>query len=195
MDNLTDIRTIWLQADITILPNTNEMIGIIRKFRNKMLIKKAGLIFGAFVLTAIMVTVALMCKSYLLTTRLGEACIIVAGMILIVTNIGSLKRAYKLKNCNNQEFIKYLKQVQLNRIYYHNKTQVTGLAFSSVGILLYLFEIVYKNFLLALATYTIVALYLLILWLLIRPKIYNRQKKKFEEILKRMETLSKQLNQ
>lgn len=194
MDNLTDIRTIWLQTDTTILPDTEEMVGIIKKFRSKILLKQAGLILGAFVLAAIMLAVSLINRSQMVTTRIGEVCVIIAALILVITNIGSLKRAYKTKDCTNEGFIEYLKQVQLNRIYYHNKTQVAGLVFCSVGLLLYLFEFVFKDPRLALFAYTGVILYLLILWLIIRPRTYNRQKKELEVKLKRMETLSKQLN-
>lgn len=195
MDNLTDIRTIWLQADTTILPDSEEMVGTIKKLRGKMLLKQAGLILGAFVLAAIMLAVALINKSQMVTTRFGEVCVIITALILVITNIGSLKRAYKTKDCTNEEFIKYLKQVQLNRIYYHNKTQVVGLAFCSVGLLLYLFEFVSKNPLLALFAYTGMILYLLIFWFIVRPRTYNRQKKELDDKLTRIETLSKQLIQ
>lgn len=195
MDNLTDIRTIWLQADTTILPDTEEMVGTIKKLRGKMLLKQAGLILGAFVLAAIMLAVALINKSQMVTTRFGEVCVIIAALILVITNIGSLKRAYKTKDCTNEAFIKYLKQVQLNRIYYYNKTQVVGLAFCSVGLLLYLFEFVSKNPLLALFAYTGMILYLLVFWFIVRPRTYNRQKKELDDKLTRIEILSKQLIQ
>ena len=97
MDNLNDLKAIWLTAKTDSLPDSHEMVQIVRKFRNKKLLKITALVIAAIVLVAIMIWVVFVYKSTMLSTRLGEAFIIIAGIILIATNLNSLLRFYKLK--------------------------------------------------------------------------------------------------
>ena len=44
MDNLNDLRKIWLTADTKGLPNSSEMVHIVKKYRNKKLTKIAAVV-------------------------------------------------------------------------------------------------------------------------------------------------------
>ena len=192
MDNLDDLKKIWHSADTHSLPGTVQMMQAIRKYRSSKLMKKAALVAAAILLTGVSIAVVFIYKSVMLSTRIGEACMIIAGFMLVFTNIKSLGRLYRVKDFTNKEFIDYLEQVQRNRIYYHNKTQVAGLSLVSIGLLLYIYEAVHNNLYLCIAAYAFTAAYLLVIWLVIRPRAYKRQAKKLNGEIKRMLLISKQ---
>jgi len=192
MDNLTDLKQIWLSAKTDSLPGAAQMLHMIRKYRSTNLIKKIVLIITAILLTAVMVSVVFLYKSSMLTTKIGEAMIILAGIMLVYTNIRSLGRLHRVKDHTNKEFIAYLEQVQRNRFYYYKKTQVAGLLLVSIGLLLYIYEPVCKNFLWFISAYSVLFIWLLINWLIIRPRAYRRQARKLGETINKMVQISKQ---
>jgi predicted nucleic acid-binding Zn ribbon protein len=129
MDNLSELKAIWQTAKTDSLPHSDETVRIIRKFRNKKLLKIGAMVFMAIVLVLLMVWVVFVYKSTMLSTRIGEAFIIIAGIILIATNINSLIRFYKLTDCSNKDFIKFLELTQKRQLFYYQKTQVVAMAF------------------------------------------------------------------
>jgi len=193
MDNLNDLKKIWHTAKTDSLPNSNEIIRMNKKFRNQKLIKKTALIIAALILTATMIVVVFIYKSTMFTTRIGEGCIIIAGIILAYTNINSIGRFYRFKDYDNKEFLKFLVQTRLNQIYYHQKTQVTALVFCSIGLLLYLFEFACKHTFFGIIAYAITIIYILILWLIIRPRAFRKQTEKLNKTINKLEQLSKEL--
>jgi len=193
MDNLNDLKAIWLTAKTDSLPDSDEMVRIIKKFRNQKLLKIALLVFTAIILVSVMILVMFIYKSTMLTTRLGEIGIIMAGLILIITNINSLIRFYKLKDCSNKDFIGFLEHTRQRRLFYYKKTQVVALALCSLGLALYIFEVVYTNTLLWIVCYALLGAYIAVLWLVVRPRVFKKQAKKLDAEIKRIETIAKQI--
>jgi len=193
MDNLNDLKALWLTAKTDDLPSSNEMLRIVKKFRNQRLRKKVMIICIALALAAIMIVAVFIYKSTMLSTRLGEACALIACIILAVTNIRSLRRFIYLKDCSNKEFIAFLEQTRLNQLYYHKKTQVAGMALSSVGLLLYLYELVYRDMVLFISIYAFAVIWILVLWLVIRPRAFKKQTVKLNETLKKLEKIADQI--
>ncbi len=192
MDNLNDLKKLWRTANTEGLPDSRTMMSTIKKYRDKKIIKKCLLIIAALILTGIMVMVVFKYKSTLLTTRIGEACILISGIILIATNTNSLRRIYRLKNCTNREFILHLEQASLNRIYYYKRTQIIALVFNSAGLLLYMYEGVCRSVSMLAMAYAAMTIWLLVVWLVIRPRAFKKQSKKFIETVKKMALLSNQ---
>jgi uncharacterized membrane protein YqjE len=194
MDNLNDIRAIWLTAKTDSLPNSDEMLRIVKKFRNQRLCRKLAIIFTALSIMGLIVFTVFVYKSTMITTRLGEALTIMACVILVYTNTRSLKRFINLKDCSNKEFIEFLEQTRRNQVYYHKKTQVLGMALSSVGLVLYQYELVYKDMTMFIIIYSITVIWILILWLVLRPRNFRKQSLKLDETMRKLEVISKQLN-
>jgi hypothetical protein len=192
MDNLNDLKELWLSADTSALPGTGEMMQAIKKYRSTGLKKKIAVVSLAAFFTAMLVFIVFIYKSVMISTRIGEACMVAAGMMLVYTNIKSLRRLYNVKDHTNKEFIQYLQQVQVNRIYYHSKTQVAGFALVSVGLMLYTYEGVHNILWLFILAYTFLTAYLLVAWLIIRPRAYKRQAKQLEATMAKMKHLADQ---
>jgi len=139
---LNDLKKIWLSADTRALPDAAAMKLEAQKYRSGQLVKKSAIVLMSVLLTVVMGSVVINYKSVMLTTRLGEALMILAGLLLVVTNMRSVARLYRVKDMTNREFIAYLEQVQRNRIYYYKNTQVLGMALVGIGLLLYIYEMV-----------------------------------------------------
>ena len=195
MDNLNDLKAIWLTAKTDDLPGSKEMLRIVKKFRNERLRKKLLIIFVALFAIAMMVVTIFVVRSTMITTILGEAFTIMAALILVFTNTRSMKRFIDLKDCSNKEFIEFLEQTRRNQIYYYKKTQVAGMALSSVGLLLYIYEQVYRSLLLSVIFYSITIIWILFLWLYLRPRSFKKQAIKLNATMEKLRKISDQINE
>jgi len=193
MDNLNNLKQIWLSADTTALPNPAEIVRMARKFRNEKLIEKLLVIVTAIILTLMMVWVMFIYKSTMITTRIGEVCMIITCGILVYTNVNSIGRFYRYKDYNNKEFLAFLEQTRANQIYYYKKTQVTGLILCSVGLAFYLFEMTCDDLKAGLIMYSLTGTFLLINWLVIRPRKFKKQKEKLEKTIAQLHKVADQL--
>jgi amino acid transporter len=195
MDNLNDLKAIWLTAKTDDLPGSKEMLRIVKKFRNERLRRKLWIVFVALLAMAIMVVTIFVVRSTAVTTILGESFTIMACIVLIFTNTKSMKRFIDLKDCSNKEFIEFLEQTRRNQNYYYKKTQVAGMLLSSAGLLLYLYEQVQGRLLLGVIIYSIAVLWVLFLWLYIRPRNFKKQAIKLNETMKRLERIEDQIKE
>jgi len=195
MDNLNDLKQLWQTADTGGLPDSDEMMRMVKKFRSKKINKKLLIIFISILLIGLIVALMFFYKSVLITTRIGEVMIIMACGVLTFTNTRSIKRFYALNDCSNREFLAFLEQTRLNQAFYHKKTQVAGLLLSSAGLLFYLYESVYRDMRALVITYAVALLYLACLWLFVRPRMYNKQVKKLSATMERLKTIANQIDQ
>ena len=193
MDNLDELKKIWFSADTSVVPDTEEILSTIKFYRKNNLWKKVALVVIAVSLTAIFVAVVFLYKSVMISTRLGEGLMILAGLMLVYTNMKSVGRLYRVKDFSNKEFINYMEEVQRNRAYYYKRTQAFGMALIAPGMLLYIYEFVSTNVWLAISGYVITVTYLVVIWFVIRPRAYRYQKNKLKETIRKMTEQSKQL--
>jgi hypothetical protein len=194
MDNFTDIKDIWLTANVNTLPAADEVVKTIKRYRLKHTLQNAGLILFIFLMLAAMIRVVFMYKSNMLTTRLGEACFFVAMFILLATKAGSLKRITGQKNNSNNNFINFLKQEQQHQINFFKQTQVIGFAFSATGLVLYIFERVHNDLTSMIVGYSLLLIFILAGWFILRPIALRRKTKNLNEMIAKMERLSTQLS-
>ena len=193
MDNLNDLKAIWLSANTDSLPNAKEIPLMAKSFRNEKLRKKILIIAAASFLVVLEALVAVIYQSTMITTRLGEACIIAAGSMLLITNIRSIGRFYKFNVYTNKEFLSFLEQTRVNQLRYHTKTQLIALSLCSAGLPLYLFETVYGHFFAGLLIFLISAIFLLIIWFVVRPRTFKKQSITINKTIMRLKKISSQL--
>src|ERR1700761_4753663 len=133
MDNLNDLKAIWLTAKTDDLPGSKEMLRMVKKFRNDRLRKKITIIAVSIGIIVLLVICGVIDRSSMITTILAEVLTIAACLILVFTNTKSMKRFIDLKDCSNREFLEFLEQTRRNQAYYYKKTQVWGMALSTAG--------------------------------------------------------------
>ena len=195
MDNLNNLKAIWLTAKTDSLPDSHEMVQIVRKFRNKKLLKISAMVSASVFFTVVMIWVVFVYKSVMVTTRIGEAFMLVACLILIITNLNSLLRFYKLKECSNKEFIGFLEQTRIRQQFYYQKTQVVAMIFCFTGLTVYIYEGVYKNMTLCIGVYAGTLIYFAIIWFVVRPRVFKKSGKKIVAQIEKLQNISKQINE
>jgi len=193
MDNLNDLKAIWLSAKTDDLPSSTEMLRIVKRFRDQKLRKKWMVIIMAIALAALMIAAILFNKPTLVTTYIGQVLAASACVVLAVSNIRSIGRFYKLNDCSNKEFIAFLEQTRLNQLYFYKNTQVWGMGLSSTGLLLYSYEFVYQNMLWCIITYSLVVVYILVFFFVVRPRGYKKEAKKLNATMEKLKELSNQI--
>ncbi len=189
MDNLNELKKVWLTANTADLPSSDEMVKAAKTYRSSKLRGKILVIVIALLLSAFMLIIMFDEKLSTLTFRLGGAFTIIGAMILVITNSRSIGRFYRFNDFSNQEYIKFLKQTRVNQIRFYKKTQVASLIFSSIGLLLFVFQMEYKNGITGIVVYLLAIVYLLYAWLVIRPTRFKKQSKKINDKIKRLETI------
>jgi membrane protein YdbS with pleckstrin-like domain len=192
MKNLNDLKAIWLTAKTNSLPDSEEMMLLVKKYRRQKLSKFTALITVALLSVATMIVVVFRYRSTMITTRIGESFIIATALILAATNLNSLNRFYRLTARSNKEFILFLEHTRVRQLFYYKWTQVVAQSFCLAGLLLYLYEAVYKHNSLLIISYTAIILYILIMWVFIRPRLFKKQSQKLNAMIEKLEKLSKQ---
>lgn len=194
MDNLNDIKAIWHTAKLDGLPDSEEMISIIKAYRSKTLKKLLFIILSAFSMVLLILFAGYVYQFKYLSSKIGESLIIFSGLILIATNLNSLNRFYKLKVCSNKEYLVFLEQTRLRQLFYFKYTQVAGLAFSFTGLILYLYELVYKNMVFMSVSYLLLMIYFAAIFFYFRPKTHKKGAAKLNAELEQARRISKQFN-
>ena len=193
MDNLNDLKAIWLTANTDSLPASGEMLRMAKKFRNGKIRHKLIMIFIAVLLAAVMIFGAINNGLTMVSSWIGEACLIVTCMLLAFTNIRSIRRFIDFKDSTNKEFIEFMEQTRRNQLYYYQKTQVAGMGISSIGLLLYFYEIVYRDTVLFIIAYSAAIIYLAVMWFVVRPRNFKRQNLKMDETMRKLHDISNQI--
>lgn len=193
MDNLNDLKAIWLTANTDSLPASGEMVRMAKKFRNTKIRNKLTMIFIAILLAVIMVFGAIYNGLIMLSTRIGEASLIFTCALLAFTNIRSIKRFIDFQDCTNKEFIEFMEQTKRNQLYYYQKTQVAGMLISSIGLLLYFYELVYRDRILFIIIYSTAIIYLAVMWFVIRPRNFKKQNLEMGATMKKLHDISNQI--
>lgn len=193
MDNLDDLKAIWHTAKTDSLPSSNEMLRLIRKFRNQKLRSKWLSIITSLLISILITTVLFIVHFKLISTYIGGTLMVVSGLLLAASNIRSLKRFYQLEDCSNLEFLAFIEQTRKNQIRYYNRTMIWIVIICSIGWVLYLYEITYQNPLVCFAVYSVIVIYLAVMWFIVRPRSFKRDAEKLNSMQQRLEKILRQL--
>lgn len=193
MDNLTNLKAIWHSAKTDSLPTSAQMLQLIHKFKSQRLRKKWTVIIVASLLTLLMIFTMFYHQPKMITTRIGQVFITIGCAWLAFTNINSIRRFYHLSNCSNAEFLSFIEQTRQNQIYFYKKTQVIIMLLSSVGLLLYFYESASTSPRGLIITYSLSALYLAFIWLVIRPRTFRKNAEKLNAVRAHLNKISQQL--
>ena len=192
MDNLDDLKVLWLSAKTDTLPQPEEMLRMVKRFRNQKISRKMIIIVIALLCAGIMLWGMFVDGFTMATTYVGDVLMIISCIILAVTNIKSIKRFYSLKDCSNAEFVQFIERTRQNQIYFYKKTQVIAMGITSIGLLLYWYEFVHRKPTLTIIIYGATIVYLAVMWFVVRPRVFKKNARKLNEMLERLEKISKQ---
>lgn len=192
MDNLHDLKNIWLTAKTDILPPAEEVVRMGKKFRDQRIRRKLAVIIIASVESLLVVWVMFTIHAKLPATYIGLTLIIASCVVLVATNIKSIKRFYDMEDYNNHDLILFLERTKQNQLLFYKKTQLLSMLLASVGSLLYLYELFARHKSLLTWGYAITLVYFAVLWLFVRPRVFKKQRRKIDEMITQLEKISKQ---
>jgi hypothetical protein len=195
MNNFNDLKATWQGAKTDSLPDAKAMMHIVKSFRDEKLTRKVWIILlsiGASVFFAVRMYLD---RFHMASTLLAEALLIVSLLILAYTNIRSLRRFYVLNDCSNREFVNFLEQTRTNQSFYYRRTQVVCMFFYSLGLLLYLFELVHNDVTTMVTAYVATLALLIIYWTIVRPRTYQREALKLQNTIDQTRKIAQQFNE
>lgn len=195
MDNFDELKQTWLSASIDNLPDPGAMTRVIAAYRRKRKARIIGFLALVVVLILTMIWVVFDYHSHLITTRIGEACISVALLIILSQKVTALKRVQDIDTHSNETFLKYLKLEQVKLLEYQKKTQRLGFVVAGMGLLLYLYEGLSRTTESLIIGYGLTAVWLLFMWFIFRPLVMKRRMKKLNERIEQLEKLLGQLHE
>ena len=193
MDNLNELKAIWQTAKTDELPTTADMVKMAKKFRYQKLRNKVLSIIVGVGAMGLMLAFFFNTPVVAITTVAGMIFTLIACVILIYTNARSIKRFIDLKDYSNKEFIQFLEQTRRNQLYYYKYTQVMGLLFSSIGLLLFLYEFVNHQTVLWAVFYTVAVGWTVIICFYLRPRNFKKQSAKLNDMLTLLKKINDQL--
>jgi hypothetical protein len=198
MDNLNELKALWQTAGNGNLPGPDEMNPPVKTFQSQRVKKKWIVIVASALLTVLMIAATILSAPKLFTTWIGGGLIALACVVLALNNWKSLKRFNQLDDCSNNEFLAFIEQTGHNQRYYYQKTQLFIMTICALGLSLYLYEPAMHRPGWTAALYGFTIGYLLIMWFVVRPKMFakntaklNRMRDHFEKLTKQLETNEK----
>jgi membrane protein YdbS with pleckstrin-like domain len=194
MSNNIDLKKIWglQQTDI---PNTKEIFELAHKYRNKRL---KGIIISNILLLLTSAFIAMVWYRYqpeMMTTKTGIVLVILAMLIylfvynrmiplLVKSGYDMSSSMYMAQLLKLKEKQRYMQTTMLN-IYF---------VLLSIGIALYMIEYVSRMTVLwGLCTYGVTFLWILVNWIVFRPRTIRKQQKGINELIIKFEDLNRQL--
>lgn len=194
MDNFSEIKQVWLTANTNNLPTPAAFVKTVKAYQKKKIMKNIELLLLAILLGAAMVYTVFFYESVMLTTRIGEGLMFIAIFILIISYAASIRKAWKLRDLNNYDFISYLKRAQIKHVNSRKWAQGVGFILASTGLALYIFEAVHEHSTWMVIAYCMLTLWLLINWFITRPAANRRKAKQLNEQIQRLEKLAEQFS-
>jgi hypothetical protein len=194
MDNLNELRQIWLTADTRGLPPSSQMEALVKKYSDQKILKIILSIVLGFICIGLIILVAFTYNAAMLSTRIGEIMIGAAGIFLIANNFSWLISFYKLKDCSNKDYLLHMEHIKQQQLFFFKKTQLFGFLTASVGTMVYMYEYVSTQGTTGLMEYGAFLLYMALAWFVLRPRVMKRHTRKLDEQMDKLKELEKQLN-
>jgi len=194
MDNLNDLKTIWLSAKTDALPTPQQVVKQGKKFRKTILLKKGAIIAVTSVCAFIILFSMFFNPPAMVSTIVGNAMVIAGASLIAISNIRSIRRFYDFTDFTNREFLQFIEKTRENQRYFYRKTQVLAFTLTSAGWLISLYEMLHRKHLLLIVVYCFAVIYLLLAWFVFRPYTYKKNSRKLNETQQNLERILNQLN-
>jgi hypothetical protein len=195
MDNLNELRQLWLTADTKNLPPADQMVAIVKKYSDQKILKIILTIVLVLMSICAITVVAFTYNATMLSTCIGEIMIGGAGLVLLTNNLSWLISFYKLKDCSNRDYLKYMEHIKQQHLFFFKRTQLIGFLLASVGTMLFMFQSVSQQDVGdGLMEYGAFLLYMALAWFVLRPRVMKRHNRKIDEQIEKLKVLEKQLD-
>lgn len=194
-NNNIDFATIWKQQKVS-QPNIEELLYKLKQFKKSSLQK---LIISNIILVATSGFVIFIWYYYepqFITTKIGIVLTIIAMVIFVFSNNKLFSIFNKIDNTkNNNEYLQCLTTLETKQKYV--QTKMLGFYFItlSLGICLSMYEYTSRmTAVRAVFVYLITLMWISFNWFYVRPKTIKKQQTKLDELIRKFESINKQLD-
>lgn len=195
MSNHIAFKDLW-QRKSAEPPSLSEIYGLAAKSKRGLL-KKTMLINFIYGITAVFIIgIWLYYQPQLLTTKIGISVTIIAISSFVMAQNRMLPLLKKeADNVTLNDYLEQLKQIRQKELFMQTTMMNVYFVLLSIGILLYMYEYVAKNFLSISVTYGISIAWIAFNWFYLRPKTIKKEQNKTNSLIAKFENLQKQLGE
>lgn len=187
-----NFQEIWNKKN-TDIPNIKEIKEKANSYRKKQIRGTIFQIFSLCISTGMIIWVWFRFPDLNILTKSGMILIFIALSMYIFQNFQKINIISKINpSVNNQEYLQILKILQKKNFYMQTKGITIYYIILSLGMALYLFEFVMRMSLMGgILTYGLIFLWIVIVWIFIRPKQIKKQRNKLNTVINSLESLEK----
>lgn len=193
MKSNMDIKEIWNNQKI-IEPSINEFFKMVSNFKKKYI--KSIILANAFLIltSAVIVFIWVYFQPQYITTKIGIITIIFSMLIYIIALNKTILFYQEKFNLDNNQYLFHLIQIKNKQHFLQNTMMKIYFILLSAGLGLYLIEYTQKmSLFLGITAYFATLFWIALNWFYFRPKIIKKQNLKIDELISRVEEISRQI--
>lgn len=195
MEEPIDLKALWQTGAPKGLPEPAAIKSTMRGFQRRTVRKKWLIIGVSALLCVLLITAFAWSPSHFWTTWLGNSLTIAGCFVLGFTNWRSLARFNQLDNCSNIEFLAFIEKTRENQRYYYRRTQMIIMLLVSAGFILEMYEPASRHPLWSAMLFTGCTVYLLLIWFVVRPRMFRRNGAKLDALSVHVKRIIQQLEE
>lgn len=195
MKDQTDFKSLWLQQEIGSVPAMEEVFVKAKQLNRKAKIKFFWMNFMMIATVAIIVYIILSNNFQMITTKIGSVLVIIAIVSFIAVSNSLLLILFKaIPDESNQAYLQRMIEIKKKQEFIQGILMTGYFILLSTGIALYMIEFVLKmSTVLGVFAYTTTIAWILFSWFYLRPKTIKKQQAEIDEIIKRLQEISAQI--
>ena len=191
MDSFNDLQQLWQETAPEPALSANELIGLVRKQRLKLLARLAGSVLALLLTLPVMIWVYVDYHPVYATTRLSIIMMIiaiVAGIFMQSRSLPLLLKPLK-EDVDNQAMILALQKLRQKQKFIHTTFISWYFVVLGVAMAMYLFEFVHRNLWFAIGTYVLTFGWYAFAWVYLRPRNIRKQNERLDAMIKHLQQL------
>jgi hypothetical protein len=193
MENFDDINSIWHSVKVRQLPDANEFVTIVNKYKSRRRKISNGLLGILFLCVAGFVAVWFGYQTTMWTTRVGEVLIFVAVFYAIYYSYRDLQKKKNEDSMAITLFLSHLKK-EVTEKKEEKRRVLTFLSLMSVAYGFFIYENASASLQSIIVSYTVLTFVICFFWFIYRPFVNRVQQKSVKETVSKIEELQKQIN-
>jgi len=193
MEHLNEWQEVWRSAKVDDLPEKEEILKTIKKYKAIKQRKLWIMTILAGVCTLLIPYFFMSYRAHFLTTTIGACLMLITTVPLLISKIRSLMRTYRQSGLSNAGYLEYLQRVEQARTRYYKRTRPVVAVISTVGVGLCYYELVYPHWLTGIIVYGLLAAWLVYCWAVLGPRSFKRNRRERMAIIEKLKALSQQM--
>lgn len=196
MNNFEDIQSLWQQSPVA-MPDIQQAIAGIRKRRRLMQWKSTGLILLLIATILFLLWITYHYEFRFLSTKIGVglALLAIGAATVVNSNMLGLLMKHNGADTSNHQYLQSLKKFRQRMKFMHSYGISVYFLLIGSGVLLYIYEFVFHNWLRMIVAYALTAGWFLFVWFVLRPKAIKKQTAELDGMIGKLNEIDRQLLQ